>query len=99
MPRSHETGDHDFRPFDSYRTRLKRLAISLSVLAFGLLIVFLMLWNTFFVYVPPGKYLVIKANSGAEMAPGQVLAKPGQKGMQEEVLGEGWHFIMPFVYS
>jgi hypothetical protein len=100
MTRSHQTDDQEFHPSDyPFRRRLKRLALTVLGLGFGLLLVFLMLWNTFFVYVPPGKHLVVIANSGAEMAPGQVLAKPGQKGIQEDVLGEGWHFVLPIVYG
>jgi hypothetical protein len=28
-----------------------------------------------------------------------VLAKPGQKGIQKEVRAEGWHFVMPVLYT
>ncbi len=30
---------------------------------------------------------------------GEVLAKDGQKGIRREVLGEGFHFVMPIVYT
>ena len=30
---------------------------------------------------------------------GHVLAEPDQKGIQREVLGEGWHFVLPIVYA
>jgi regulator of protease activity HflC (stomatin/prohibitin superfamily) len=99
MSRSREFDDYDFQPSVPFRTRLKRWAILTGVISFAALIVFLLLWNTFFVYVPPGKYLVIISKHGAEMPPGQVLAGPGQKGIQEEVKGEGWHFVTPVVYT
>ncbi|MBF0410024.1 MAG: hypothetical protein HQM10_21955 [Candidatus Riflebacteria bacterium] len=58
-----------------------------------------LLYRTFIVFVPPGQMLVLNTQSGDEMAPGQLLAKPGQKGVQEEVLGEGMHFVMPLMYK
>jgi hypothetical protein len=48
-----------------------------------------------FHYVPPGKVLVVITKTGDDLQPGQLLAKPGQKGIQEAVLGEGRHFILP----
>lgn len=53
----------------------------------------------FFVHVPPGHMLITMSNSGDELPSGTILAKPGQKGIQEEVLGEGLHFVMPYFYS
>jgi hypothetical protein len=79
--------------------RWKRFAIVGGALFVVALIGFLLVWNTFFKYVPPGKHLVIIAKNGAPLDPGEVLAKTGQKGIQREVLGEGWHFIMPIVYT
>src|ERR1051326_9157870 len=79
--------------------RWKRLAIVAGILAVLLIIGFVLVWNAFFKYVPPGKHLVIIAKNGAPLDPGEVLAKPGQKGIQREVTGEGWHFVMPIVYS
>jgi hypothetical protein len=58
-----------------------------------------LLWHTFFSYVPPGQILIITSKNGDELEAGQVLAKEGQKGIQEKVLGEGWHFVMPILYT
>jgi hypothetical protein len=58
-----------------------------------------LLWHTFFHYVPPGKMLVIISKNGDELGPDQVLAKEGQKGIQEKVLGEGWHYVTPILYT
>ena len=63
------------------------------------LIVLIALWKLFFVYVPPGKGLVIVAKTGDDLKPNQVLAKKGQKGVQEEMLGEGYHFVWPILYT
>ncbi|HEY1602563.1 MAG TPA: SPFH domain-containing protein [Pirellulales bacterium] len=67
--------------------------------ALVLLVAVILTWHEFFVYVPPGKHLVIISNGGQPLPPGQVLAEAGEKGIQREVLGEGWHFVMPIVYS
>jgi len=65
----------------------------------GGLIIFLMMWHTFFVYVGPGEHLRIIANEGAQPGPNDYLVKEGEKGVLRTVLGEGWHFIMPIAYS
>ncbi|HZT80421.1 MAG TPA: SPFH domain-containing protein, partial [Gemmataceae bacterium] len=77
----------------------KRLAIIWGVVALAVLVVLLVTWNTFFTYVPPDKHLVIIAKDGEPLPHGQVLAEKGQKGVQREMLGEGWHFIMPIAYT
>ena len=73
----------------------------LGIVAVLSLVVFLlvyMLWHVFFHYVPPGQMLVITSKNGTELGEGQVLAREGQKGIQEKVLGEGWHYVTPIVY-
>src|SRR5205809_167805 len=88
--------------FDSPRRgwdRLKRILMVWGGIALAGLIAFLMLWNSFFSYVPPGKHLLIIAKDGQPLTPGHVLAEKGQKGVRREVLGEGWHFILPVVYT
>lgn len=77
----------------------KRILIFWGVVLVVLLIIFLVTWNIFFTYVPPGKHLVIIAKQGDSLPPGHVLARPGQQGPLEEVLGEGWHFVLPIVYE
>jgi hypothetical protein len=82
--------------FDSFDIRARfsgvrhwrRRAIVAGVLLLGVLIVFLMTWNAFFVYVPPGQHLVSRQDG--EIRPWPCLAKRGEKGIQREV-GEGWH--------
>ncbi len=70
-----------------------------GAVALATLVALLTTWNTFFEYVPPGQHLVIIAKDGAPLPPGHVLAKPGEKGPLEEVMGEGWHFVMPIAYE
>ena len=77
----------------------RRLLIITGILLVGGLVLLLIIWNTLFKYVPPGKHLVITAKNGESLPQGYVLAKEGQQGVQEKVLGEGWHFVMPVAYS
>ena len=50
-----------------------------------------------FVYVGPDQMAVITAKTGDALPPGQILAKKGQQGIQEDVLGEGRHFLNPWM--
>ncbi len=77
----------------------KRRALLLGLPLAGLLILLLLLWNIFFHKVPPGSMLVIISKNGTPLEEGQILAKEGQKGIQETVLGEGWHFVWPIIYT
>lgn len=71
----------------------------MGAVSIGGLVLLLIIWNSLFKYVPPGKHLVITAKKGEPLPQGYVLAKEGQQGVQEKVLGEGWHFVMPIVYA
>src|SRR5438128_596045 len=81
------------------KSRYKRLALLVTIPVIAALVLLLILWNTFFKYVPPGKMLVVVSKSGADLDGDAVLAKPGQKGIMQEVLGEGWHFVMPVIFT
>lgn len=84
-------------PLPNFRRRGWLSAAILGVLA--LLLLALLLWNVFYHYVPPGKMLVIISKNGTELTDGRVLAREGEKGIQENVLGEGWHYVAPVVYA
>lgn len=56
-------------------------------------------WGFCRFYVGPGKMAIITAKSGRSLPPGQILAKPGQKGVLEDVLGEGRHIWNPIFYD
>ncbi|HLW68637.1 MAG TPA: SPFH domain-containing protein [Gemmataceae bacterium] len=77
----------------------KRIAIVAGVLFFVTTVGFILVWTSFYKYVPPGKHLVVIAKNGDPLDPGEVLAKEGQKGIRRDVLGEGWHLVMPIVYT
>jgi len=76
-----------------------------SVSAFLSIVLILgLLWGAyqwFFcrLYVAPGRMAIVIAKTGQGLPPGQILAKKGQKGIQEDVLGEGRHFRDPFLYD
>lgn len=50
-------------------------------------------------HVPSGQMLVVVSKFGDPLAEGQILAGPGQKGVRERVLGEGWHFVWPVMFE
>jgi len=56
-------------------------------------------WEEFRFYVPPGYMAVLTAKVGDPLPPGQILARAGQQGIQEAVLGEGRHFRNPLFYD
>jgi hypothetical protein len=75
--------------------RFKALLIGGGILVVVVFVAFLLTWNAFFKYVPPGKHLVITVKSGKPLPAGHILAEEGEQGVQRKVLGEGWHFVMP----
>ena len=60
---------------------------------------FMWQWGFCRFYVGPNEMAIITAKSGDPLGPGQILAREGQKGIQEEPLGEGRHFLNPIFYE
>jgi len=56
-------------------------------------------WGFCRFYVGPNHMAVITAKTGEHLPPGQILAKEGQRGIREKVLGEGRHFLNPWLYE
>ena len=56
-------------------------------------------WGFCRFYVGTDQMAVITAAAGDPLPPGQILARKGQKGVQEEVLGEGRHFLNPIMFE
>ena len=69
--------------------------------ALGIVLFFVFVWEWGFCrfYVGPDQMAVITAKTGEALPPGEILAKKGQMGIQEEVLGEGRHFRNPYEYD
>ncbi|MCX7846455.1 MAG: SPFH domain-containing protein [bacterium] len=76
-----------------------RLFFSLAVVTIIVILIIALIWNSIFVYIHPGYMGIVNRKFGKPLAPGQILAQPGQKGVQEYVLGEGRHFLNPLLYS
>jgi hypothetical protein len=56
-------------------------------------------WGFCRFYVDADEMAVITAKIGDPLPPGQILAGKGEKGVREEVLGEGRHFLNPVLYE
>ena len=56
-------------------------------------------WSFCRFYIGPNEMAVITAKNGDVLPPGQILAKAGQRGVREEVLGEGRHFLNPISFD
>ncbi len=81
------------------RRPFRNTLIGIAVLAVVAFVATLATWRAFFKYVPPNKMLVVIAKNGEPLPAGQVLAQPGQQGVQAAVLGEGYHFVWPIIYA
>lgn len=68
--------------------------IAAVAIAYGLY-----LWFFCRFYVGPDEMAVLVAKLGAPLPPGQLLAKKGQRGILEDVLGEGRYFYDPILYD
>ncbi len=79
---------------------MKKGVSSIVVLvALGLGLWFVWEWGFCRFYVGPDEMAVITAKIGDPLLPDQILAKPGQRGILEDVLGEGRHFRNPWLYD
>ena len=52
-------------------------------------------WTFCRVYVPAGHMAIVTSKTGKALPPGQILAEPGEKGVQRIPLAEGRHFLNP----
>ena len=76
-------------------------AASFTTIIVLIILGFWLMWQWGFCrfYVDPNEMAVITAKDGDPLPPGQILARKGQKGVQEEVLGEGRHFLNPIMFE
>jgi len=86
-------------PNPSLISQPRILAWIAAALASLWLIYEIWLWVFCRFYVNIDQMAVITAKIGDSLPPGQILARPGQQGVQEEVLGEGRHFLNPLFYD
>ena len=78
------------------KTSLK-MAVTVVVAVCGLWL--LWQWGFCRFYVGPDEMAVLTAKTGQELPPGQILAQAGQRGILEDVLGEGRHFRNPWLFE
>ncbi|MBI3985997.1 MAG: hypothetical protein HY343_03710 [Lentisphaerae bacterium] len=79
---------------------MKTLSSMIVSLVIGIALLWLVWqWGFCRFYIAPNEMAVITAKMGAPLPPGQILAKQGQKGIREDVLGEGRHFLNPILYD
>lgn len=79
---------------------MKSLRSILPIIALVLgLVWFIWTWGFCRFYVGPDQMVVITAKTGKALPPGQILAKEGEMGIQESVLGEGRHFRDPVMFD
>ncbi len=75
----------------------------ISLIAFLALVLggtwFVWTWGFCRFYVDPDEMAIVTSKTGDPLPPGQFLAKSGQKGILEDVLGEGRHFLNPVIYD
>lgn len=59
------------------------------------------IWMWFFCrfYVEPGQMAIVVAKTGTPLPPDRILARDGELGIREQVLGEGRHFLNPVFYE
>ncbi len=74
-------------------------SIIFTIVAVILFSAFVWEWGFCRFYVEPDQMAIITAKTGSGLQPGQILAKAGQMGIQEQVLGEGRHFWNPYEYD
>jgi regulator of protease activity HflC (stomatin/prohibitin superfamily) len=76
------------------------LTILAGLVLAGLALVASVAWFTCRIYVPEDRCAVIIRKMGASLPVGQLVAtQPGQKGIQEAVLGPGRHFLDPLRFD
>ncbi len=78
----------------------KGLVVSFGALLAGILAIGgIAFFLTFRVTVPAGYIGVINAKTGQSLSAGQILAKPGEKGIREDFLSPGRYYFNPWSYS
>ena len=60
---------------------------------------FIWMWGFCRFYVEADHMAIVTAKDGRELAPGQILADRGQKGIWREPLAEGRHFLNPITHD
>ncbi len=78
---------------------MKRLSIVVIPVLLVLALVAFILWTFCRIPVKAGYMAIVTAKTGQPLPPGQILASPGQKGVQSIPLPEGRHFLNPVTHD
>ena len=73
----------------------KVLAVAAVPASWALVGIVGFVWTFCRVYVPAGHMAIVTSKTGKALPPGQILAEPGEKGVQRIPLAEGRHFLNP----
>ena len=77
----------------------KIISAVISIVVVLVALQFMWLWGFCRFYVGPNEMAIITAKNGEALEPGQILAREDQKGIREETLAEGRHFLNPIFYE
>ena len=78
---------------------MKKLALALIPVLAVALAAASFLWLFCRIPVPPGYMAIVTKKTGKPLPPRQILAAPGEKGVQRDPLPEGRHFRDPVTHS
>ena len=79
---------------------MKNAVTAIVVLMAGMCVmIFGFMWFFCRIQVEPGYMAIVTAKVGKDLPPNEILAAPGEKGVQREPLPEGRHFLNPINYA
>jgi len=79
---------------------MKNLIGAVTALIVGMTVMICaFLWFFCRIQVQPGRMAIVTAKVGKPLPPNEILAAPGEKGVQRDPLPEGRHFLNPINYS
>ena len=78
---------------------MKHTSLILLPLCLVALLGTLFAWTFCRIQVPAGSMAIVTAKVGKPLPPGEILAGPGEKGVQRDPLPEGRHFLNPVNYA
>jgi len=79
---------------------MKNLIGAVTALVVGMTVMICaFLWFFCRIQVEPGYMVIVTAKLGKPLPPNEILAAPGEKGVQRDPLPEGRHFLNPINYS
>ena len=79
---------------------MKNTVTAVGILMAGMFVMtFWFMWFFCRIQVEPGTMAIVTAKVGKDLPPNEILAAPGEKGVQRDPLPEGRHFLNPINYA